>query len=326
MNRNLIVAAVSVLAAGSALAQSSVTIYGRLNTSLENQKNIGAVGTQKVMQNNASRLGFKGVEDLGGGLKAEFLLEHRFNADNGATTSSAFWAGDSYVGLSGGFGSIKMGRLTSAAYYATADYISYHNHDTGTSEDKLYTYLGQNSNTVAYTTPSLGGLTAEVSISAGEGRPLGNKVAGLALNYSLGALGLGFGYEETAGENDTQFAIRANYEIGALTLGGYYQKSDDKGVGSLGKRDAYRVSAMYTMGAVELHGNYGAADDWSRLSNSDASQYTLGLNYNLSKRTKVYGFYTVVDNGRNFSYFGATDRNGNALKASSMAVGVRHNF
>ena len=326
MKRNLIIAAVSVLAAGTALAQSSVTIYGRLNTSLESQKNIGAVGTQKVMQNNASRLGFKGIEDLGGGLKAEFFLEHRFNADNGATTSGTFWAGDSYVGLSGGFGSIKLGRLTSAAYYATADYISNHNHDTGTSEDKLYTYLGQNANTISYTTPSLGGLTAEASVSAAEGRAIGNKVANLALNYSLGALEMGLGYELVAGDRDKQIAIRANYTVGSLLLGGYYQRSEDKGVGGLGKRDAYRFSVGYTMGAVELHGNYGMADDWSKLRNSDANQYTLGLNYNLSKRTKLYGFYTVVDNSRGFSYFGAVDRNGNALKASSLAAGVRHNF
>jgi predicted porin len=327
MKRNLIVAVVSVLVAGAAMAQSSVTVYGRLNTSLEEQKNVKVSGSQSVMENNASRLGFKGVEDLGGGLKAEFLLEHRFNSDNGATTNpGAFWAGDSYVGLSGGFGSIKMGRLTSAAYYATADYISYHNHDTGTSEDKLYTYLGQNSNTIAYTTPSFGGLTAEGSISAGEGKGRGLKVAGLALNYSLGALGLGFGYEKTDGDKDTQYAIRANYDIGALTLGGYYQKSEDKGAGGLGNRTAYRFSAMYAMGALELHGNYGIADDWSRLANSDATQFTLGVNYNLSKRTKVYAFYTEVDNGSKFSYFGAKDRNGNALKASALAVGVRHNF
>lgn len=323
MKQTYLVAALALVAAGTVSAQSSVTVYGRLNTSLEEQKNISAVGSRSVMQNNASRLGFKGVEDLGGGLKAEFLLEHRFNADTGTQTSGAFWAGDSYVGLSGGFGSIRLGRLTSAAYYATADYISYHNHDTGTSEDKLYTYLGQNANTIAYTTPSLGGLTAEVSVSAAEGSAITNKVANLALNYSAGALELGLGYERQAGTKDNQIALRANYNLGALTLGGYYQRSDLQG---LGKRDAYRVSAMYTMGALELHGNYGMADDWSRLNNSDANQYTLGVNYNLSKRTKVYSFYTAVDNSRNFSYFGATDRNGNALKASSLALGVRHNF
>ncbi len=319
MKKTLIVAAVSALAAGSALAQSSVTLYGRLNTTVESQKNIAVIGTQKVLQNNASRLGFKGMEDLGGGLKAEFFLEHRFNVDTG-TVTGPFWAGDSYVGLSGGFGSIKAGRLTSAAYYATADYISYHNHDTGTSEDKLYTYLGQNANSLAYTTPSIGGLTAELSVSAAEGPNANNKVLGLALNYSMGALGLGFGYEKNDGDKDSQYAIRANYDIGALTLGGYYQRSEDKGTGGLGKRDAYRLSAMYTVGSSEFHANYGSADDWSRVRNSDASQFTLGYNYNLSKRTKLYGFYTTVDNSA-VQYFGFANR-----KASSVAAGVRHNF
>ena len=322
MKQTYLVAAIALLAAGTVSAQSSVTVYGRLNTSLEEQKNIAVAGSQSVMQNNASRLGFKGVEDLGGGLKAEFLLEHRFNADTGTTTSSAFWAGDAYVGLSGGFGGLKLGRLTSAAYFATADYISYHNHDTGTSEDKLYTYLGQNANTVAYTTPSLGGLTAELSISAGEGVK-SNKVMGLALNYGAGPFGVGLGYEKNDGTKDNQFAVRANYELGSLLMGAYYQRSD---VAGLGKRDAYRVSAMLSAGALEFHANVGMADDWSNVSNSDATQYTVGLNYNLSKRTKVYTFYTVTDNSSNFSYFGATDRRGNALKASSAALGVRHNF
>jgi predicted porin len=327
MNRNLIVAAISVLAAGTVMAQSSVTVYGRLNTSLEEQKNIGANGSQSVMQNNASRLGFKGVEDLGGGLKAEFLLEHRFNSDNGATTGSAFWAGDSYVGLSGGFGSIKLGRLTSAAYFATADYISMHNHDTGTSEDKLYTYLGANSNTVAYTTPSFGGFTVEGSVSAGEGSS--NKVFGLAVNGALGGLQLGMGYEKNDINNDSQYAIRGLYELGALTLGAYYQYSDDSSNG-LGTRNAFRFSGMYTVGASEFHGNVGMADDWDNRSNTDATQWTVGYNYNLSKRTKLYAFYTEVDNGANYSYFSylgnGTTVSNRAVKASSFAAGVRHNF
>lgn len=317
MNKSLIIAAVSALAASGALAQSSVTVFGRLNTSVEEQKNIAVIGSQSVMQNNASRLGFKGTEDLGGGLKAEFFLEHRFNSDTGTTTGD-FWAGDSYVGLSGRFGTIRMGRLTSAAYYATADYISMHNHDTGTSEDKLYTYLGQNKNTIAYTTPTFGGLNAEVSVSAGEGGPETNKVGTLALNYDAGKLHLGLGYEQQGGTEDKQLAVRGLYEFGAVTLGAYYQRSE---IQALGKRDAYRVSAMYTVGASEFHLNVGQADDWSNVGNSDATQYTVGYNYNLSKRTKVYGFYTVVDNGSGLGYFGQTGR-----EASSFALGVRHNF
>lgn len=322
MQRTLMVTAIAALAAGSAFAQNSVTIYGRLNTSAEYQENIGADGKQSVLQNNASRLGFKGTEDLGGGLKADFLLEHRFNSDTGVTTGD-FWAGDSWVGLSGGFGQIRLGRLTSAAYFATADWIGMHNHDTGTSEDKLYTYLSNGKNTVAYTTPSFGGFAAEVSISAGESTGVTNKVANLAVNYDKGPLHLGFGYEQQGGTDDNQFAVRALYELGAFTFGGYYQKSD---LDALGTRDLFRLAGMYAFGASEIHLNVGFADNWSKLAGSKANQYTVAYNYNLSKRTKVYAFYTTVDNGSTLSYFGATGAGGAVLDPSSFAVGVRHNF
>jgi len=322
MQRTFMVAAISALAATASFAQSSVTVYGRLNTSAEYQENIAVDGKQKVLQNNASRLGFKGTEDLGGGLKADFFLEHRFNADTG-TVTGAFYGGDAWVGLSGGFGSIRMGRLTSAAYFATADWIGMHNHDTGTSEDKLYTYLSQNANTISYTTPNFGGVTVEATVSAAESGATTNKVGNLAVNYDKGALHLGFGYEQQAGTEDKQFAARALYELGAFTFGGYYQKSDTE---SLGDRDLFRLAAMYAMGASEFHVNVGFADNWSKLSGSKANQYTVAYNYNLSKRTKVYAFYSTVDNGSTLSYFGATGAGGTVLDPSSFAVGLRHNF
>lgn len=325
MNQGRLTAALLTLAsmaAGSAWAQSNVTIHGRLNTSVESQKNVDAQGTRHVLQDNASRIGFRGVEDLGGGLLAEFFLEHRFQADAGGT-GSAFWAGDTYVGLSGGFGSIKLGRLTSAAYYATADYISFHNHDNGSSADVLYTYLSNGANTISYTTPRFAGLTLEFSQSAAEGGPLSDKVAQVALNYNVGALQFGMGYERASGSGDEQLALRANYEVGNLLFGGYYQRSDLQG---LGRRNAYRLAAQYSAGASEWHLNLGLADNWQRLGGSKARQYTAGYNLNLSKRTKVYGFYTVVDNGPSYSYFGATDRFGQALKASALGLGVRHSF
>jgi predicted porin len=325
MKRTLVAAAVTVLAAGTAMAQSSVTVYGRLNTSMEYQDNIGAEGTQKVLQNNASRLGFKGSEDLGGGLSALFFLEHRFNSDTGTVTGD-FYAGDAFVGLSSTtLGTFRMGRMTSAAYYATADYISYHNHDTGTSADALYTYLGRDKNTIAYLSPSFGGFTIEGSVSAGEGTGDQNKVWGLAGNWDGGALQAGFGYEQND-PGDSQFAIRANYTMGAFTFGGYYQYSDVTDVRTFGlnagTRDAVRASVMYTMGNWEFHGNVGWADNWSNVADSDAIQYTLATNYNLSKRTKLFAFYTAVDNSSALGYgaFAA------GLDPSSIAFGVRHNF
>jgi len=321
IKRSIALAAITALTASTAFAQSSVTVYGRLNVTAEQQKNINVDGDQSVLQNNASRLGFKGTEDLGGGLKAEFLLEHRFNVDTGTVTGD-FYAGDSYVGLSGGFGSIRAGRLTSAAYYATADWIGMHNHDTGTSEDKLYTYLSSNKNTVSYLTPSFSGFTVEGSVSVAEGTGDANKVWNLAGNYDGGALQLGAGYEQND-PGDKQFALRGVYTMGAITFGGYYQRSD---LDIPGTRDAVRGAVMYTMGASEVHVNVGWADDWSKINDSGATQYTVGYNYNLSKRTKIYAFYTAVDNGNGFSYFGATDKNGAVLDPSAFALGVRHNF
>jgi predicted porin len=328
MKRTLVAAAVTALSAGTALAQSSVTVYGRLNTSMEYQKNIATDGTQAVLQNNASRLGFKGTEDLGGGLKAEFLLEHRFNSDTGTVTGD-FYAGDAFVGLSSAsLGTVRLGRLTSAAYYATADWIGMHNHDTGTSEDKLYTYLSQNKNTVSYMTPSFSGFTIEGTVSAAEGPANEKKVWNLALNYDGGPLQLGAGYEQND-PSDYQVAVRAVYSLGDFTFGGYYQHSDvdSPQLGSFGTRDAVRGAVMYTMGQSEFHLNVGWADDWSKINDSGATQYTVAYNYNLSKRTKIYAFYTMVDNGGGLSYFGALDRNnGSVLDPSSFALGVRHNF
>lgn len=321
MKRTLIVAAVAALGANAALAQSSVTVFGRVNTSVEYQKDVAVDGKQTVLQNNASRLGFKGTEDLGGGLKADFYLEHRFNSDTGTTTGD-FWSGDAWVGLSGGFGNIRAGRLTSAAYYATADWIGLHNHDTGTSEDKLYTYLSQNKNTVSYQTPNLSGFVGELSVSAAEGPVETNKVYNLAGNYDAGPLHLGLGYEHQAGSKDKQLAVRALYELGAFTFGGYYQRSD-LNTDNLGKRDLFRVAGMYTLGASEFHVNVGYADDWSNVDNSSAIQWTLAYNYNLSKRTKVYAFYTTVDNKSSANYGTAA---GLGKDPSSFAVGVRHNF
>jgi len=323
MNRHLIVAAISVLAAGSALAQNSVTIYGRLNLSAEQQKNVNAVGTQSVLQNSASRIGFKGNEDLGGGLKAGFVLESGFSPDTGAAAAS-FWGRQSEINLSGAFGTIRLGNFTSEAYYATADYISMHNHDTGTSEDKLYAYVGRNTNKIAYRTPELvKGLALEAAVSAGEG---GGRVKSydFAANWNLGALQLGAGYEKNGSAK--QYAVRALYEMGPVILGAYFQDDTDGFGAGLGNRKSYRVSAAYNVGASEFHLNYGAADDYSKLRNSDASQWTAGYNYNLSKRTKVYAFYTSVDNGSGLSYFGSTNSRGQVQDPNVFAVGVRHNF
>ena len=297
------IALVAAAVAAPAFAQSSVTVYGRMNTTIENQKENGGSRIWK-MENNASRLGFKGVEDMGGGLKASFNLEHGLGSDNG-TAASTFWGREAWVQLAGSFGAVRLGRQTPESYFATADYVSMHNHDTGQSEDKLYGGPFLQSNKVAYFTPTMGGFSAVFAMTAGEGAPGVKRGLDVAANYDMGPLHLGFGYSDQG--NQDQMAVRALYELGAFTLGGYYQVADN-GPGTAKYKNA-RAAVMYTMGASEFHVNYG------RATNGD--QFTLGYNYNLSKRTKLYGYWTDRDTNRSRA------RNG---EFSSMAFGVRHNF
>ena len=311
MKRTLIVAALSAVTATSAFAQSAVTIYGRFNTTVERQDNNGAKTTQLV--NNSSRLGFKGSEDLGGGLKAGFQLEHGFDSSTGLP-GAAFWGRQSEVNLGGGFGTLRLGRFTSEAYFATSDYIGMHNHETGTSSDALYAYVGRDTNKLAYRTPEfVKGLTVEAALSLNEGSAANARSYDVAANYQLGALHLGFGYEKFG--RAKQFAVSGLYEMGSFVFGGMVQRDSDA-YGS-GNRTNFRGSLAYMMGASEFHVNIGKAGDYSNTPQSGATQMTLGYNYNLSKRTKVYGFYTKINAERNTGY---------ASDFSSLAAGVRHNF
>ncbi|WP_367067545.1 porin [Oryzisolibacter sp. LB2S] len=332
----LLLATLALVGTSAVFAQSSVTLYGRVNTTVEHQKD----GDTKVtgLFNNASRFGIKGTEDLGGGLKAGFALESGFASDTGAGTG---WPGlassgsginfgrQSEVNLSGGFGMVRLGNFTPESYYATADYVSMHNHDTGSSSDALYydpVWFGGlgTKNKIGYRTPSFGGLTVDAAVLMHEKAAGTNDKYGydLAANYNMGPLHLGAGYSYV--DSNYQVALRALYTFGQFTVGGYYQRNKDDnqfGAGA-GTRNNFRLSGMYALGASEFHVNVGRANSWSKVNDSAATQWTLGYNYNLSKRTKVYTFYTRVNNGNN----SAVNVSNSGDDFSSFALGVRHNF
>jgi predicted porin len=314
MKSKFALAALAVLAAGSAAAQSNVTIFGRFNTSIERVKPEDGSATGQMV-NNASRLGFRGVEDLGGGLKAGFVLEHGFNSDNGAQSQTAFWARQSELNLTSNSGMLRLGNFTSEAYYATADYISLHNHDTGNSADTLYAYVSRNTDKIAYRTPEIiGGLTVEAAASLKEAGDDYSYDA--AANYNMGPLQLGAGWAKTGPSR--QLAVRALYAMGPFVFGGYIQRDKDGWGEGLGNRNTFRLSGMYAVGASEFHANIGRAGSYGDLDDSSAVQYTLAYNYNLSKRTKLYTFYTRTD-----------AKDGSAAlygDFSSLAAGIRHNF
>ena len=317
----LALAVLALLGSTAAFAQSSVTLYGRVNTTVERQE-VGNVKTTGLF-NNSSRFGFKGTEDLGGGLKAGFQLESGFNSDTGASAAT-FFGRQSEVNLSGGFGAVRLGRFTAESYYATADYVSMHNHDTGSSSDAFYAYVMPDANKIAYRTPTFGGLTVDAAVALHEQAVGGKNAYDLAANYNLGALALGAGYSKQGDVN--QFAVRALYTFGAFTVGGYVQRDEDAFVANGGKRNTFRLAGAYNMGASEFHVNVGRAGEYKNTPDSDATQYTVGYNYNLSKRTKVYGYYTRINNSRAGTYGFNQVPVGAGVDSNTLAVGIRHNF
>ena len=305
--------------AASVSAQSSVQLYGRINTTVEHQK----IGDDTVngLYNNSSRFGFKGTEDLGGGLRAGFALESGFASDTGIS-AAPFFGRQSEVNLSGNFGMVRLGRWISESYFATADYVSLHNHDTGSSSDALYAYVMRDTNKIAYRTPSFGNFTLEGAVGLHEqNNGTGGKTAyDLAANYTLGNLALGAGY--TSLDDARQFAVRALYTMGPFVVGAYVQRDENAFIPDGGKRNNVRLSAAYLTGASEFHVNVGRAGSYSKFADTGASQYTLGYNYNLSKRTKIYSYYTHVNN----QSVGGYQTGDSGVDFSSLAVGVRHNF
>src|SRR5688572_30425044 len=169
MQRKLLAAALASAFAAPAFAQvpPEITIYGRVNVSAErietDNSNDPAVPNESNYEfiDNSSRIGIRGKKELTPGLSAIFQIESRVNlTDNGA--GSTLSSRDSYAGLQGGFGTARLGRTIGPVYYATYDYISMHNHDTGTSSDALlagtvFGNAGFMDNTLWYTSPKIAG-------------------------------------------------------------------------------------------------------------------------------------------------------------------------
>lgn len=333
-----LVAALAACFASAAQAQSNITIYGRLNVTAERLDLDG--DTQTALNDNSSRIGFKGTEDIGGGLKAGFALESGFDATTGQAAGT-FWGREATVSLSSAnLGTLRLGNMSaSEAYYATADYVSLHNHDTGNSADAFYA-LGFSlattrlTNAVAYTSPTINGFRGDAQVGLDDGE--GDRRIALAANYDAGPLHVGAGYEQFNGLKS--ISLRGLYEMGPLTVGGYIEQNSGSAdndalsnplLATDAKRLNFRVSAMYVMGAGEFHANYGKADEIGDQANTGADQYTLGYNYNLSKRTKVYGYYTAVnsDSQAAAKLYAAFDAAKLGVRDfSSFAVGLRHNF
>ena len=354
MQRKLLAAAVASAFAVPAFAQvpPELQIYGRVNVTAERIETDNsadpAVPNQSNYEfvDNSSRVGLRYNKELTSGLKAIFQIESRVNLTEGGST---FSSRDSFAGLQGGFGTLRLGRTIGPVYYATYDYISMHNHDTGTSSDALLagTVVGNQgfmNNTLWYTSPKIGPFTIDFAFSLlGEQRVDPSmdqpRHIGLVGSYDQGPLHLAASYANTKNDDDldpglgtrpsdsTAYTIGGAYDFKFMVLGALYEKATtDIATGDVDS-DYWRIALMFPFGQHELHVNFGLVDaDGDR----GAQQSTLGYNYNITKQTKVYAFYTMVDNDTNGNFVmgGSTSTIAAATGAqySSIAVGIRHNF
>lgn len=290
-------------------AQSSVTIYGFVDQAFG--KNIG-IDKKEILDSAGSRLGFKGTEDLGNGLKANFELEMRFSPDTGQGSVPLF-KGRSYVGLSGGFGAVKVGRWWSQAYlYGQFQADPFGNETIAANYGAVGCGQGcvgsfWNNNSVTYNV-DFGGLSFGAQWAAKETTAPGIKDAyNFGVSYSQGGLWLGFGYENPGNTDDVWSQATASYDFGPAKVSAGYgtgrnildQKVENVIVGgSLAAGPAGRLIASY-----EQHKVAGT---------TVAQRAALGYAHHLSKRTKLYT--TVANDSK-----AATSKTG-------FDLGILHSF
>ena len=309
-------AAVAALAV-PAMAQSQVTVYGRVDLSLAQQ---GDAADNKEMRNGSgSRLGFRGVEDLGGDLKAFFQIEHRFNANDGDISSAAFWHGKSLVGLQGGFGRVWLGRDETPAYVLGQTVADPWGTDTvAGNADIVRGGIGKQrySSSVNYAY-SMSGISFGAQFAEADKNASGDSADrpySFGLGYKAGALQLGFGYENPSDKDDNWLTLYAGYNFGVAKVGAFFGTGNDT---NDNKRQAYLLSATAPLAGGEFRASYG------QLKNKDAAangilrkQFGVGYHYPLSKRTTVY--VDLVNKKR--------DNQNPANEKTGYDLGIKHNF
>lgn len=315
-----------VAASGLAMAQSSVSLTGNVNLGVV--KNTGA-SAKLDASNGASQIIFKGTEDLGGGLRANFTLAQRLSLESGNNDGTlnqrATFQGESTVGLSGNFGVVKLGRSLTAFQgpsnstdpWGTLTAGSTANIASGYSTDPRQADGAGAGRTdaITYATPVFGGFSAAFSLGLKRSAAVIPETTGtknltsLWLSYAKGPLMVGGGYEKNRREDDVA-AILATYDLGVAKLMGGYSQVDT--VATAGKkRTNWNLGIAAPVGVVTVKAGYNTSE--AEGTGIKSKKAGLGGEYNLSKRTYLYTTY-----GRT--------RVGSAGATTGFDLGIRHAF
>lgn len=346
--KKTLIALAAVAASSAALAQSSVTLYGIADVSLESVKNADTVTRVTSNNHTSSRFGLRGTEDIGGGLKGKFVLESAINVDTGANGggSTRFFDRAAWLGLEGGFGEIRLGRQDTSigAIVGNTAIIGAQAYDdlsiVGTFAASSSAFR-RTDNAITYVLPKLAdGLTAQLQYSTDvNGAETADNDAGkhygLSVQYAAGPIGAGLGYltaKSDADEDNKQKAILAyvSYDFGAAKVTGYLNQDDQTDADKKRKVYGVRVDVPVT-DAFKAQVSLSQAKDigFGATEDNDAKILALKGTYSLSKRTSLYALFTHVsnDDGANLR-IGGSDvvRPDAGDSARGLAVGVVHRF
>ncbi len=310
------VAAAALLAAFAAQAQSQVSIYGNLDVSFGRFDFPGVEATTRVESGvlRESYIGFKGQEDLGGGLKAFFTLESAIAVDTGSQDGN-FWSRTSVVGLTGDFGTVALGNARTLNFLANQAYNPFGATGLFSSSAVLFGFDSNFTNSITYSSPNLGGFTAAVQAGLAENKNTGtdSNAYGVQLNYAAGPLAVGATYEdaqESIFSDAKRWQLGASYDFGAVKLFGQYGQA--KGSNDDESYKFWQIGAgipVSSAGTVLTSYAQGKQED------AKLRQFSLAYDHSLSKRT---GAYVGAVNQR----FNLAD----PKSGTSFMVGVRHAF
>jgi predicted porin len=360
MKKTLLALAVLGTFAGAASAQSNVTVYGVVDAGIQYKNDGNPAGKKLGLDSglqSGSRIGFKGTEDLGGGLSAIFTLENGFNIDDGTLGQSTkettrLFGRQAWVGLAGGFGAVKFGRQQTALYNAL-NIIDPFGINLAGNAQKVFGYglyaadpLARTDNTVSYSTANFNGFSASVSYGFGEtaGNNSDKRNVGVGAQYANGPINVQFAYQDSntvdfgldayksvakvynSGKTDLKTAfIGGTYDFGVAKAHLAYGDTKLEQAGKSVKDRNWLVGVSAPVGAAGTVLASYVRNDVKDLDNAKSDQYALGYTHALSKRTNLYTSYSYMKND-----------NGVALNADSAAiggasvrtfnVGMRHQF
>lgn len=363
------IATLAVLAAASAasFAQSSVTLFGVVDATVQVGRGSASNNTGLGNGGNASsRLGFRGTEDLGGGLKAGFWLESGFNNDDGTSKSNNFGGSTpnntfgTASGTSGGltfarratvsligdsWGEIRLGRDFSTQYLSISAYDPFGDVGVGaTLLDNAQLGLGgpatvRVGNSASYITPNFGGFYGQVQAYRGEQGPGANKKDGngygARAGYKNGPLDVALSYAKTdyaSSATDLRigdiktWTVGASYDLGVASLMAVYR--NDKVDNSFDpKGKGYLIGGKVPVGAGEIRASWSRYEREATGIDAKADKFALGYVHNLSKRTALYTTLAYV---KNKGGAGVT-LNGASLSSANdnskgLDIGLRHAF